>query len=309
MSSNNNNNKRTKVGDGKNDSSSSTSSIVNLTTRVMSPIITTSSSTVLFPIIQRIEIEARESLSEIAKRVGDLDLILEEKFGKTDDPLSSQLTKIQTHYQLQQQEFQNALLASSSNNNSSSSSSFLPAATTSSSTNTPVIILKSNPELFELINFIVEELNWGITRLWKIERWMQLRVPKKEDGGNFGVDVLLECSRVINDRSNLLANYLSDVPNYFFQRGSAFEKLSPKPIQKTVDPTTSQITELKQAFNQGLIEDFLQFLIQLDLREWWSLREVGRAIQDSYLIVFDVIVKNQEKIENPRSGVTHNQMY
>ena len=46
-----------------------------------------------------------------------------------------------------------------------------------------------NLAMVELLQLVQNELGYGATHMWYIERWISLTVPPHEDGNNFGVDV------------------------------------------------------------------------------------------------------------------------
>jgi len=63
------------------------------------------------------------------------------------------------------------------------------------------------------------------TSLWSITRHITLLSPLIEDGNNFGADVQQMVLKQVQERENLVSGYLGDLATYFYQRGTAMEKI------------------------------------------------------------------------------------
>ena len=96
-----------------------------------------------------------------------------------------------------------------------------------------------NDILVDLVRMMQDELGWGITQLWYIERWISLQVPAQEDGNNFGVEVQSHALKIVQERSDLLSGFLSELCTMFWQRGNLFDKITRKVHQKTSTNTQS----------------------------------------------------------------------
>ena len=68
-------------------------------------------------------------------------------------------------------------------------------------------------------------------------------------------------------------------------------------------------TEEKKEVSYRIFDDYRRYLISYDTKWNWTLRDILRQIQDSYLIIFDTIEKNRPKLEKPKGSSTHHHMY
>lgn len=201
-----------------------------------------------------------------------------------------------------------------------------------------------NKELAELSGLVLDELNWAITTLWHITRFLELQIPKREDGNNFGVDVLEQCIKTLQDRNNLLAGNLLEIPSMYLGRAQIFEKMAKSDVtlvtkvtkesseeeqlalttvssaaqpngaastsgggKKRMKETT--LNEEKTESQARVFEDYRLFLVAHDTKWFWNLRDILRQVLDTYLIVFDTIEKNKPKLLKPKGSGSHHHMY
>jgi hypothetical protein len=249
-----------------------------------------------------------KALESISARALDLDEVLARNFGSVDEPMSAvsaRLAKDVTMDGLKQG--------------------------------------ASNEHIVKLLDLVFEECNFGQNQLWLIERWIQLQMPKREDGNNFGVDVLESVLNVVKDRSNMLAGVLSELPGYYINRAQVMEKVAAetkttgtssketkttttgepaaagsgepaKRLKEASPPASSSgggedaaakdgkqesVTTVyeKKEVSAKALEDFRRYVLNFDLKWFWTLRDAMRGAQDSYLFVIDIIEKNRAKVE------------
>lgn len=203
-----------------------------------------------------------------------------------------------------------------------------------------IIEARSNQTIVNLVKLLQDELGWAVTQLWHIERWIVLNIPAHEDGNNFGVDVQQSVLKTVQERSALLAGFLQDLSGYFWARASLFDKISKVTVNKVTSSTTSSkseesqsskdsstkkdkdgdkeeesssnsnksatasesknnVVEERQTIHKDIL-DYQHYLACQDVKWWFTLRDCLRQVQDSYLMVADIVEKNKSKVEAPK---------
>ncbi|XP_064402317.1 proteasome activator complex subunit 3-like isoform X2 [Halichondria panicea] len=138
----------------------------------------------------------------------------------------------------------------------------------------------SNPKLVEIVDCLKPKIIDTMNRCNTIKVWIQLRIPKIEDGNNFGVsiqeDILAEVSKAEADS----AKFMEQISRYFSVRAKLVSKAAKYP----------HLDDYRRGINEYDEKVFLSFKIML-----MELRNI-------YAILYDVIIKNFEKIKQPRSS-------
>ena len=83
--------------------------------------------------------------------------------------------------------------------------------------NAPVI--PSNPIVMKVMDIVKREARDAVDSLAALKLWMQLLVPKVEDGNNFGVQVQEECSAEVERVENIAFQVSETMTKYFIVRG------------------------------------------------------------------------------------------
>eukprot|EP01130_Rhizamoeba_saxonica_P009122 TRINITY_DN3701_c0_g1_i1.p1 TRINITY_DN3701_c0_g1~~TRINITY_DN3701_c0_g1_i1.p1 ORF type:complete len:137 (-),score=26.99 TRINITY_DN3701_c0_g1_i1:70-480(-) len=126
------------------------------------------------------------------------------------------------------------------------------------------------------------ELLESLDYLSDVKTWIQLNIPRIEDGNNFGVtvqeEVLAEVGRV-EDASFTSLEILS---KYFVTRAKLVSKCLKYP----------------------LISDYRRSTFDLDEKAYIDLQTTCRELRNNYAILYDTIQKNKEKIITPRTSNT-----
>ncbi|XP_031566809.1 proteasome activator complex subunit 3-like [Actinia tenebrosa] len=130
-----------------------------------------------------------------------------------------------------------------------------------------VILLKPN------IQILMEKCNM-------IKMWIQLLIPRIEDGNNFGVSIQEEALSEVQRIEGEAASFLDQIARYFVTRGKIISKVVKYPQ----------------------LEDYRHAVQELDEKEFISLRLCCCELRNHYLILHDTITKNMEKIKKPRSN-------
>jgi hypothetical protein len=156
-----------------------------------------------------------------------------------------------------------------------------------------------------------------------LEQYIQLAVPKIEDGGNFGVGVQLAALKLIADQSEKLDKCVEELAKYAGARADALEKckLPGTTTTKSATATTSesagkdaekgdmksnsksQATEEKTVESVSTAAETLlrkQAVVAVDVRFYSKAKATFQAIISAFLVVADFTYKNQAKIANPR---------
>ena len=173
-------------------------------------------------------------------------------------------------------------LSSASENESeddgSKSPQELPDPSQEQSILTPI---PSNPVIQEMAEFLKIEVEEGVQALSAVKLWIQLLVPRIEDGNNFGVEVQDEVSAEVDRNESFCLSLMRTTARYFRDRGKIAENFARHPG----------------------VEDFRQALIERDQLEYFTLRLFLQDLRDNYATLHDLIKKNLEKIIAPKGQV------
>eukprot|EP01053_Blabericola_migrator_P007585 Blabericola_migrator_1__7584@NODE_3878_length_1453_cov_131_015152_g2400_i0_p1_GENE_NODE_3878_length_1453_cov_131_015152_g2400_i0NODE_3878_length_1453_cov_131_015152_g2400_i0_p1_ORF_typecomplete_len274_score68_56PA28_beta/PF02252_18/1_3e53PA28_alpha/PF02251_18/0_00015Ribosomal_L28/PF00830_19/9_3e03Ribosomal_L28/PF00830_19/0_15_NODE_3878_length_1453_cov_131_015152_g2400_i03091130 len=112
-----------------------------------------------------------------------------------------------------------------------------------------------------------------------VKLWIQLNIPKIEDGNNFGVaiqeDVIQELARV-EDAAFALRE---STAKYFLHRAKLATKVVKYPN----------------------VEDYRLALRELDEKQWFQMKITNMDTRNNYAILYDMLHKNWQKVIKPRS--------
>ncbi|XP_031728255.1 proteasome activator complex subunit 1 [Anarrhichthys ocellatus] len=115
-------------------------------------------------------------------------------------------------------------------------------------------------------------------KLNMVTMWVQLQIPKIEDGNNFGVAVQEKVFELLTTTRTKLEGFQTQISKYYSERGDAVAKAS----------------------KQSHVGDYRQLVHELDQYQYCELRLVILDICNTYAVLFDVITKNFDKIKKPR---------
>ncbi|KAK0144623.1 Proteasome activator complex subunit 1 [Merluccius polli] len=111
-----------------------------------------------------------------------------------------------------------------------------------------------------------------------VSMWMQLQIPKIEDGNNFGVSVQEKVFELLTNTRTKIEAFQTQISKYYSERGDAVAKASKQPH----------------------VGDYRQLVHELDQYQYCELRLVVLEIRNTYAVLFDIINKNYDKIMKPR---------
>ena len=183
--------------------------------------------------------------------------------------------------------------------------------------------LVKNDKCTTAIAVTLDAIDYALQTIATIEKYVQLSIPKVEDGGNFGVSIQLAAIKVLNDQNEKLDKYMEDLLKYTSARADALEKCklpstastktatmatsesagTDKEKGETATNNKSQSTEEKSIESMSnLVEGTLrkQAVIAVDVRYYQKAKYVLSAVVTALLLVADFMDKNQSKIAAPK---------
>ncbi|XP_064359458.1 proteasome activator complex subunit 1 isoform X2 [Dromaius novaehollandiae] len=114
--------------------------------------------------------------------------------------------------------------------------------------------------------------------LAQVSAWLQLQVPRIEDGDNFGVAVQEKVFELFTASRTKLDGFQGRLAKYLLERGDAVAKAAKNPH----------------------VMDYRELVHALDQAEFGELLLTAAELRDLYAVLHDVVVKNMEKIRKPR---------
>ncbi|XP_074478516.1 proteasome activator complex subunit 1 [Sebastes fasciatus] len=115
-------------------------------------------------------------------------------------------------------------------------------------------------------------------KLNTVSMWVQLNIPKIEDGNNFGVAVQEKVFELLTSTRTKIEAFQTQISKYYSERGDAVAKAS----------------------KQNHVGDYRQLVHELDQYQYNELRLMILDIRNTYAVLFDIINKNYDKIKKPR---------
>lgn len=116
-----------------------------------------------------------------------------------------------------------------------------------------------------------------------IKLWIQLMIPKVEDGNNFGVSIQEDSLAEVRTLETDVTQYLDLTYKYLVSRGELIKKVAKYPH----------------------VDDYRRSVQSLDEKQFVSMRFITLELRNHYTSVHDLLMKNLEKIKKPRSTQTH----
>ncbi|KAG9275805.1 proteasome activator complex subunit 1 [Astyanax mexicanus] len=135
-----------------------------------------------------------------------------------------------------------------------------------------------NEKVESLIKEIKPHIQTLKENLNTVSMWVQLQIPRIEDGNNFGVAVQEKVFELLTNTRTKIEGFQTQITKYYTERGDAVAKASKQPH----------------------VGDYRQLVHELDEHQYRELRIVVLEIRNTYAVLFDVITKNFDKIKKPR---------
>lgn len=119
-----------------------------------------------------------------------------------------------------------------------------------------------------------------------VKLWIQLNVPKIEDGNNFGVgiqeDVIQELARAEESAFTLC----DSIVKYYMSRAKLSSKVLKYPN----------------------VYDYQEAIRELDEKEWIHIKITLLDMRNNYILLYDMLCKNWEKVVKPKNEDAHHRM-
>nr|XP_020472158.1 proteasome activator complex subunit 3 [Monopterus albus] len=141
-------------------------------------------------------------------------------------------------------------------------------------------MMKSNTNLVDLIEKVKPEIRTLIEKCNTVKMWVQLLIPRIEDGNNFGVSIQEETVAELRTVEGEAASYLDQISRYYITRAKLVSKIAKYPH----------------------VEDYRRTVTEIDEKEYISLKIIVSELRNQYVTLHDMILKNIEKIKRPRSS-------
>uniref|UniRef100_A0A1A8E0W8 Proteasome activator complex subunit 1 n=1 Tax=Nothobranchius kadleci TaxID=1051664 RepID=A0A1A8E0W8_NOTKA len=136
----------------------------------------------------------------------------------------------------------------------------------------------SNKRVESLLKEVKPEIQTLREKLNTVSMWVQLQIPRIEDGNNFGVAVQEKVFELLTNTRTKIEAFQTQISKYYSERGDAVAKASKQPH----------------------VGDYRQLVHELDQYQYCELRLVVLDIRNTYAALFDIINKNYNKIKKPR---------
>uniref|UniRef100_A0A2K5ZFC1 Proteasome activator complex subunit 1 n=2 Tax=Mandrillus leucophaeus TaxID=9568 RepID=A0A2K5ZFC1_MANLE len=143
-----------------------------------------------------------------------------------------------------------------------------------------------NEKILVLLQRLKPEIKDVIEQLNLVTTWLQLQIPRIEDGNNFGVAVQEKVFELMTSLHTKLEGFHTQISKYFSERGDAVTKAAKQPH----------------------VGDYRQLVHELDEAEYRDIRLMVMEIRNAYAVLYDIILKNFEKLKKPR-GETKGMIY
>jgi len=140
--------------------------------------------------------------------------------------------------------------------------------------------MPSNKLIVESIEILRAELLAMVSNVDTVKLWIQLNIPRIEDGNNFGVsvqeDMVSELSRAEDNAFSLLET----MTKYYVARAKL----------------------VTRCFKYPKLSDFEAALSEIDQKQYLNSVLSLVDLRNNYALLYDMIIKNIDKLENPRGS-------
>jgi len=143
-----------------------------------------------------------------------------------------------------------------------------------------VPFIPSNKMIMQLLSALKKELLELVEMINTVKLWIQLNIPRIEDGNNFGVSIQEETVNELSRAEDSGFAVLESMTKYFVTRAKLVSKVLKYPN----------------------VQDYRQSVVEIDEKEFINLRMCCMDLRNNYSILHDMILKNLEKIKTPRSS-------
>ncbi|XP_059182897.1 proteasome activator complex subunit 1 [Centropristis striata] len=136
----------------------------------------------------------------------------------------------------------------------------------------------TNERVESLLQEVKPQIQTLKEKLNTVSMWVQLQIPKIEDGNNFGVAVQEKVFELLTNTRTKVEAFQTQISKYYLERGDAVAKASKQPH----------------------VADYRQLVHEQDQYQYQELRLMVLEVCSTYAVLFDIITKNYDKIKKPR---------
>ncbi len=140
------------------------------------------------------------------------------------------------------------------------------------------VITHSNESVISLLTMLKTEVHDLLEIVGESKMWIQLNIPRIEDGNNFGVSIQEETVAELSRAEDAVIGLLDSSFKYLVQRARLVSKVLKHPE----------------------VEDYLRSLVEVDEKELLQFRICFTDLKNNYQVLYDVLLKNMEKLRSPR---------
>ena len=132
-----------------------------------------------------------------------------------------------------------------------------------------------------MLEFLKKEVKECVVLCSAIKMWITLKIPRMEDGNDFGVAIQEECVDTITDVEDEAYSILDSISNYYTPRGNYI-------VQMVSNPS---------------VMDYAKCICQVDETQFFNTKLSIQSFRNNYALLYDLVTKNLEKLQAPVSHV------
>mmetsp|Transcript_3370 Transcript_3370/g.7727 ORF Transcript_3370/g.7727 Transcript_3370/m.7727 type:complete len:245 (+) Transcript_3370:104-838(+) len=180
----------------------------------------------------------------------------------------------------------------------------------------------SNEPVSKAVSMTIDEISAVSQDVRALEVFLNLHIPKMEDGNNFGVSVQLSMLKQLSEIQEAAGKAIDELSGYSNARAESLSKLNLPSVSSSVTKSTSSSTtdgkkeeksseskeEKKSSSDMTgpTFESRVAALIATDTQYYSKAQRAFQATMSTYMAVLDFMDKNKEKLEKPKgSGGSH----
>ena len=141
-------------------------------------------------------------------------------------------------------------------------------------------MVPGNAKVQAMCDFIKPEILAMIDSCNSLKIWIHLLIPRIEDGNNFGVCIQEQVMNKISAAEMYAVTHLDHILDYFTVRAKIVSKIAKYP----------QLVDFRRSLNE------------CDEKAFFKFKLVVTELRNMYTVLYDVIIKNYEKLNKPRTS-------
>jgi len=215
--------------------------------------------------------KAFEAVSNAPKKVEELTAMLENKLFKCSAEQLRQLLVFPVDGEV------------TTNNKKRKLEDGVPELNTATSVPSVVHNVPTNSIMSQLKVFLKTEASFFLEFVSTVRFWVQLNIPRIEDGNNFGVQVQEELLQELGKAEDTAFSAVDLIAKYYAARGKLVTKCLKYPS----------------------VQDFRESVHEIDEKYYTDIIFSFRELRNNYANIYDMVQKNYTKIIKPRSEHTN----